>query len=47
MGAHLIECSGNTDPDNFGLMSVCEWEGLPLTEIWAGCPRTQRPQRSW
>ena len=30
MGAHLIECSGNTDPDNFGLMSVAEWDGVPL-----------------
>jgi DMSO/TMAO reductase YedYZ molybdopterin-dependent catalytic subunit len=38
MGAHLIECSGNTDPDNFGLMSVCEWDGLPLTEILGGLP---------
>jgi DMSO/TMAO reductase YedYZ molybdopterin-dependent catalytic subunit len=32
MGAHLIECSGNTDPDNFGLMSVAEWDGVPLEE---------------
>jgi DMSO/TMAO reductase YedYZ molybdopterin-dependent catalytic subunit len=33
MGAHLIECSGNADPDNFGLMSVAEWDGVPLVEI--------------
>jgi DMSO/TMAO reductase YedYZ molybdopterin-dependent catalytic subunit len=33
MGAHLIECSGNADPDNFGLMSVAEWDGVPLAEI--------------
>jgi DMSO/TMAO reductase YedYZ molybdopterin-dependent catalytic subunit len=32
MGAHLIECSGNTNPDNFGLMSVAEWDGVPLEE---------------
>ena len=32
MGAHLIECSGNNDPDNFGLMSVAEWEGVPLLD---------------
>ena len=32
MGAHLIECSGNTDPDNFGLMSVVEWDGVPLVD---------------
>ena len=41
MGAHLIECSGNTDPDNFGLMSVCEWEGVPLTEVLASLPPTR------
>jgi DMSO/TMAO reductase YedYZ molybdopterin-dependent catalytic subunit len=33
MGAHLIECAGNNDPDNFGLMSVAEWEGVPLTAV--------------
>jgi DMSO/TMAO reductase YedYZ molybdopterin-dependent catalytic subunit len=33
MGAHLIECSGNTDPDNFGLMSVAEWDGVPVAEL--------------
>jgi DMSO/TMAO reductase YedYZ molybdopterin-dependent catalytic subunit len=38
MGAHLIECSGNTDPDNFGLMSVCEWEGVLLADVLASLP---------
>jgi DMSO/TMAO reductase YedYZ molybdopterin-dependent catalytic subunit len=38
MGAHLIECSGNTDPDNFGLMSVCEWDGVPLTTVLDSLP---------
>lgn len=38
MGAHLIECSGNTDPDNFGLMSVCEWDGVPLVDVVAEMP---------
>ena len=33
MGAHLIECSGNTDPDNFGLMSVTAWDGVPLAQV--------------
>lgn len=32
MGAHLIECSGNTNPDNFGLMSVVEFDGVPLDD---------------
>lgn len=39
MGAHLIECSGNTDPDNFGLMSVCEWDGVPLADVLGPLPK--------
>lgn len=35
MGPHLFECSGNANPANFGLMSVAEWEGIPLTEVVA------------
>jgi DMSO/TMAO reductase YedYZ molybdopterin-dependent catalytic subunit len=35
MGAHLFECSGNNNPANFGLMSVAEWEGVPLTDVIA------------
>jgi DMSO/TMAO reductase YedYZ molybdopterin-dependent catalytic subunit len=35
MGAHLLECSGNNNPANFGLMSVCEWDGVPLTSVVA------------
>jgi len=33
MGAHLLECSGNNNPANFGLMSVAEWEGVPLSDV--------------
>jgi DMSO/TMAO reductase YedYZ molybdopterin-dependent catalytic subunit len=39
MGAHLIECSGNTDPDNFGLLSAAEWDGVPLADVMASRPR--------
>ena len=39
MGAHLIECSGNTDPDNFGLLSVAEWDGVPLSRFLETLPR--------
>jgi DMSO/TMAO reductase YedYZ molybdopterin-dependent catalytic subunit len=39
MGAHLIECSGNTDPDNFGLLSVAEWDGVPLLDALTASPR--------
>jgi DMSO/TMAO reductase YedYZ molybdopterin-dependent catalytic subunit len=33
MGTHLFECSGNANPSNFGLMSVAEWEGIPLADV--------------
>lgn len=33
MGAHIIECSGNANPRNFGLLSVAEWDGVPLAPI--------------
>ena len=39
MGSHLIECAGNNNPDNFGLLSVAEWSGVPLEEVaqrWGG-----------
>lgn len=39
MGACLLECSGNGDPDNFGLMSVARWQGLPLLEVLEQVPR--------
>lgn len=41
MGAHLFECSGNANPSNFGLMSVAEWDGIPLTAIVAGLKPTK------
>jgi DMSO/TMAO reductase YedYZ molybdopterin-dependent catalytic subunit len=33
MGAYLLECSGNNNPANFGLMSVCEWDGVLLSDV--------------
>lgn len=33
MGSHLIECAGNNNPDNFGLLSVADWDGVPLEEV--------------
>jgi DMSO/TMAO reductase YedYZ molybdopterin-dependent catalytic subunit len=35
MGPHLLECSGNNNPANFGLMGVCEWDAVPLTSVVA------------
>jgi len=33
LGACLIECAGNTNPSNFGLLSAAEWGGVPLKTI--------------
>jgi DMSO/TMAO reductase YedYZ molybdopterin-dependent catalytic subunit len=30
MGACLLECAGNTNANNFGLMSAARWDGLPV-----------------
>jgi DMSO/TMAO reductase YedYZ molybdopterin-dependent catalytic subunit len=29
----LVECSGNADPLNYGLLSAADWEGVPLTAL--------------
>jgi len=29
----LIECSGNADQSNYGLMSTADWEGIPLAKV--------------
>jgi DMSO/TMAO reductase YedYZ molybdopterin-dependent catalytic subunit len=39
MGVHLIECSGNANPQNFGLMSAVEWDGVPLARLLERVPR--------
>jgi DMSO/TMAO reductase YedYZ molybdopterin-dependent catalytic subunit len=33
MGTHLLECAGNNNPANFGLMSVAAWDGVPLADL--------------
>ncbi len=30
MGTHLLECAGNTNPNNYGLMSAARWDGVPI-----------------
>jgi DMSO/TMAO reductase YedYZ molybdopterin-dependent catalytic subunit len=32
-GRYLIECSGNADQTNYGLMSTADWEGVPLAAV--------------
>jgi DMSO/TMAO reductase YedYZ molybdopterin-dependent catalytic subunit len=33
MGTHLLECSGNSDPANFGLISAAAWTGAPIGAV--------------
>ncbi len=42
MGPHLCECSGNNNPANFGLMSVAEWDGVPLIDVVSRVPPSSR-----
>ena len=32
-GRYLIECAGNADPQNYGLISVADWDGVPVTAV--------------
>jgi DMSO/TMAO reductase YedYZ molybdopterin-dependent catalytic subunit len=33
MGVHLMECAGNARGVHFGMMSVADWAGAPLSEL--------------
>jgi len=33
MGLHLMECSGNSRAAHFGMLSVAEWAGIPISKI--------------
>src|SRR5690349_15672096 len=33
LGRCLMECAGNADPLNYGLMSVADWDGVPLPAL--------------
>jgi DMSO/TMAO reductase YedYZ molybdopterin-dependent catalytic subunit len=35
MGMHLMECSGNTRATRFGLLSVAEWRGVRISDLFA------------
>lgn len=39
-GEHVMECAGNSDPANFGLLSAARWTGVPLL---AFADRIRRP----
>src|SRR5260370_35613760 len=44
MGLHLMECSGNAQSTRFGLISVADWAGTPLSAMLEAMvkPRTDR-----
>jgi DMSO/TMAO reductase YedYZ molybdopterin-dependent catalytic subunit len=33
MGLHLMECAGNSRSAHFGMLSVADWEGIPLQRL--------------
>jgi DMSO/TMAO reductase YedYZ molybdopterin-dependent catalytic subunit len=39
MGTHVMECAGNANPQNFGLMSAVEWDGVALDRVLERLPR--------
>ena len=45
MGTHLLECAGNTNPNNYGLMSVAEWTGVPISAMLEAAPPLPRASR--
>jgi DMSO/TMAO reductase YedYZ molybdopterin-dependent catalytic subunit len=45
MGEFLMECSGNGRGEHFGLMSACEWSGIPLDEVLARTAPTSKATR--
>jgi DMSO/TMAO reductase YedYZ molybdopterin-dependent catalytic subunit len=40
----LLECSGNTDPANYGLLSAADWEGVPIAAV---LDRLKPSARAW
>lgn len=44
-GRYLLECSGNTDPANYGLLSTADWEGVPISVLLDRIRPSSRPWR--
>jgi DMSO/TMAO reductase YedYZ molybdopterin-dependent catalytic subunit len=45
IGTHLLECAGNNNPRNFGLMSTAEWTGVPIFEALEPAAFRRRDRR--
>ncbi len=44
-GRYLVECSGNVDQANYGLMSAADWDGVPMTAVLDRLRASRRPYR--
>ncbi|HEY2152065.1 MAG TPA: molybdopterin-dependent oxidoreductase [Vicinamibacterales bacterium] len=44
-GRYLVECSGNVDQANYGLMSTADWDGVPVTNVLERIGAPRRPYR--
>jgi DMSO/TMAO reductase YedYZ molybdopterin-dependent catalytic subunit len=45
LGLHLLECAGNTRAAHFGMISLGEWTGVPVSELlaeWKPLPQATR-----
>lgn len=42
IGVNLMECSGNVHASHFGMLSVADWAGLPLSELLDRIPPNKR-----
>jgi len=45
MGTHLLECAGNTNPNNYGLMSVAKWDGVRIGALLDRLPPASSSSR--
>src|SRR5581483_6836752 len=39
VGPYVMECAGNADPANFGLLSAAAWEGVPVPALLDRLPK--------
>jgi hypothetical protein len=44
-GEHVMECAGNSDPANFGLLSAASFDGVPVVDLFDRMPRPATASR--
>ncbi len=44
-GIHLMECAGNTKDSHFGMISVADWVGVPISKLSEWLHITDRATR--